>query len=165
LCALFRESFTASAGAGEGRSVAALVDGLIADDPATRRLYVAARDGVPQAAIVFSRMRFGDDPCEAWLLSPVYVAPDAQGQGVGTALIRHGLEALRVAGGHMAVTYGDPAFYARVGFVPVSVDHVPPPHRLSQPQGWQARALEGPAPWPLPGASRCAAAFDDPALW
>lgn len=165
LCALYHHSFAASAGEDEARDVAALVEKLIAEDPDARRLFVATQDGTAKAAIVFSRMRFGDDPAEAWLLSPVAVAPDAQGQGIGTALIRHGLDALRRTGARMAVTYGDPGFYGRVGFVPVSVDHVPPPYRLSQPQGWLAQTLDGPAPWPLPGPARCAAAFDDPALW
>ena len=165
LCALFGDSFAASAGAEEGQTVAALVRTLIAADTETRRVFVAARDEVPKAAIVFSRMRFGDDSPDAWLLSPVCVAPDWQGQGIGTALILHGLDAMRDAGAQLAVTYGDPAFYGRVGFEPVEASDVPPPFPLSQPAGWLAQALDGRARWPLPGPTRCAAAFDDPALW
>ena len=49
-------------------------------------------------------------------LGPVSVRPDQQGAGIGTALIQHGLEQLRVKGAAGCVVLGDPAYYGRFGF-------------------------------------------------
>jgi len=76
-----------------------------------------------------------------------------------------GLDQLRAAGADIAVTYGNPDYYRRVGFAPVTVEHVPPPLPLTLPHGWLAQSLTGEALSPLPGPSRCAAALDDPAYW
>ena len=50
-------------------------------------------------------------------LGPVSVLPERQGTGVGSALIRCGLDRLRDAGASGCVVLGDPAFYGRFGFV------------------------------------------------
>lgn len=53
---------------------------------------------------------------DIWLLSPLGVAPQAQGQGIGSALVA---EAIRRAGQTTApflVLEGDPVFYRRCGF-------------------------------------------------
>ena len=75
------------------------------------------------------------------------------------------LDALRQEGVDIAVTYGDPAFYGRVGFKPVSEADLPAPQPLGQPQGWIAQSLTDAPLTPLRGPARCVAAFDDPALW
>ena len=110
-------------------------------------------------------MTYVGDPRRVFLLSPVAVATAHQGKGVGQRLIAHGLDALRREGVEIAVTYGDPAFYGRVGFVPVSEMDLPAPQPLSQPQGWIAQSLTDAPLTPLLGPARCVAAFDDPALW
>jgi predicted N-acetyltransferase YhbS len=99
------------------------------------------------------------------MMAPVAVAPAHQGQGIGQRLIAHGLDALRQEGVDIAVTYGDPAFYGRVGFAPVAEAVLPAPQPLRQPQGWLAQSLTGAPLTPLCGPVRCVAAFDDPALW
>jgi predicted N-acetyltransferase YhbS len=93
------------------------------------------------------------------------VAKVHQGKGIGQRLINHGLSALRQEGVDIAVTYGDPAFYGRVGFEPVSAADLPAPQPLYQPQGWIAQSLTEAPLTPLSGPARCVAAFDDPALW
>jgi putative acetyltransferase len=50
-------------------------------------------------------------------LAPVAVLPDRQGQGVGGALIRAGIEACRSAGYDFAVVLGHTTYYPRFGFV------------------------------------------------
>lgn len=49
-------------------------------------------------------------------LGPVSVRPDRQGQGIGAALIREGLERLRALGARGCVVLGDPGYYRRFGF-------------------------------------------------
>ncbi len=50
-------------------------------------------------------------------LAPVAVLPDFQSQGIGSKLIRDGLERCRQAGYDAVVVLGDPAYYSRFGFV------------------------------------------------
>jgi putative acetyltransferase len=49
-------------------------------------------------------------------LAPVGVLPEYQKQGIGSRLIREGLEACRDAGYGAVVVLGDPAYYSRFGF-------------------------------------------------
>lgn len=53
-------------------------------------------------------------------LGPMAVLPRLQHQGVGSALVRGGLEALRQQNHHVVVVLGDPKFYSRFGFSPAS---------------------------------------------
>ncbi len=49
-------------------------------------------------------------------LAPVAVAPEFQRQGIGSALIREGLDRCRQAGYEIVVVLGDPRYYSRFGF-------------------------------------------------
>ena len=49
-------------------------------------------------------------------LAPVAVLPEFQRQGIGSALIEHGLEACRNLKIDGVVVLGEPAFYGRFGF-------------------------------------------------
>ena len=70
---------------------------------------------------------------------------------MGQALITHGLEKLTEKGVDIVVTYGAPAFYAKVGFLPLSPETIPPPFDLSQPDGWLGPPLpRSPSPPPRP---------------
>lgn len=54
---------------------------------------------------------------DAWFgLGPVSVAPVYQSAGIGSALIRKGLDQLRVEGAAGCVVLGDPGYYRRFGF-------------------------------------------------
>lgn len=166
ISALFTEVFSASEGPEEGRLVGTLAASLIADTPADDLAVFAAVEGdTILGAVLFSRLRFADDPRKVLLLSPMAVATDRQGSGIGQTLIRHALADLAVKGVDAVVTYGDPAFYGRVGFRPVTADEVPPPLPLSRPEGWIAQALDGGRLAPFKGPSACVAALHDPALW
>jgi putative acetyltransferase len=163
---LFRESFTAAESAEEGALIGDLARRLIAETPAEDlRVFTVWEDGAPVGGIFFTRLVFADDPRTVFMMAPVAVATERQGQGIGQRLIAHGLDALRREGVDIAVTYGDPAFYGKVGFAAVSEADLPAPQPLQQPQGWIAQSLTDAPLTPLPGPSRCVAAFDDPALW
>lgn len=51
-------------------------------------------------------------------LGPLGVLPQFQRQGIGSALVRHGLEALKRKNYAAVVVLGHPVFYLRFGFAP-----------------------------------------------
>jgi putative acetyltransferase len=54
-------------------------------------------------------------------LAPMAVLPDRQRQGIGSALVRRGLEVLRDRGCPFVVVVGHPEYYPRFGFERASV--------------------------------------------
>jgi putative acetyltransferase len=93
------------------------------------------------------------------------VAPERQGQGIGQALLFHALEALRSEGIQIAVTYGDPNFYRRVGFMPMSEDQARAPLPLSLPHGWIGQSLIEEQMPVLKGPSICVSALNRSDVW
>jgi GNAT superfamily N-acetyltransferase len=116
-------------------------------------------------AILFSRLIYTGDTRSVFVLGPVAVATHRQNQGIGQRLISHGIAVLRQEGVELAVTYGDPSFYRRVGFKAISQDDVPAPFPLQHPEGWLGQSLNNAPMTPLKGPSRCVPAFNDPAFW
>jgi len=69
--------------------------------------------------ILFSRVTVANSPAafSGVGLAPVAVLPEFQRQGIGSKLIRDGLERCRQAGYDAVVILGDPAYNSRFGFV------------------------------------------------
>ncbi|WP_439121720.1 GNAT family N-acetyltransferase [Marivita sp.] len=163
---LFKDTFTDSEGAEEGAVIHHLVRDLLNITPKDDlHIYTAHQDDALCACAVFTQMRFADDPRQVFLLSPMAVATAHQGQGVGQKLLTHALKDLKAQGVAVAVTYGDPNFYGRVGFTPVTTQMVPAPQPLSMPEGWIAQSLSDTALTPLPKPALCAPALDHPDYW
>lgn len=80
---------------------------------------LAAKDGVPVAALRMSEIRIGG-VAGAALLGPLVVAPELAGQGYGRALVEDALAAAREAGVRFVVLVGDEPYYGRFGFQPVA---------------------------------------------
>jgi putative acetyltransferase len=80
---------------------------------------VAERDGRVIGHVFCSPVAIEGDPRAGHLggLAPLGVLPDAQGGGAGGALVRAALEASRALGWELLFLLGDPAWYARFGFV------------------------------------------------
>ncbi|MFV1874726.1 GNAT family N-acetyltransferase [Nioella sp.] len=165
IVALFTDSFAASEGAEEGALIGGLVEKMLETPAQELCVYTASDAGRLIGCICFSRLDYPQDPRQVMLLSPVAVATSAQGKGVGQALITHGLNALRAEGIDMAITYGDPAFYGRVGFSALTEEMAPPPLPLSHPEGWIGQSLSGADLSPLKGPSSCVAALNKPDYW
>lgn len=164
--AVFESAFTASEGEKEGALVGALARRLMAETPDPDiRVFTAWDSGALTGSIIFSRLFHAGDDRAVFIMGPVAVASDRQGEGIGQGLIAHGIDALRREGVHIAMTYGDPAFYSRVGFRPVSVSEIPPPLALSHPEGWLAQTLNGSALGPILGPTQCVPALNDPVYW
>ncbi len=162
---LFRDVFTASEGEDEGRVVSELAADLLNSTPEDDLLGVLAVDrDVLAGCILFSRLHYDQDPRQVFLMSPVAVRTDRQKSGIGQRLIGFGLEQLRLHGVDFVVTYGDPAYYGKTGFQPITEAVVRPPMPLSMPQGWIGQSLSGDQT-PIEGPSRCVSAFNRPELW
>jgi predicted N-acetyltransferase YhbS len=161
IAGFFAAVFAASESEAEGRLVGGLARDLILTVQETDIAVLTRREGPELAGcIILTRMTFSEDARMVFLLSPVGVATARQGQGIGTALLRHGLAQMRAAGVDVVMTYGDPAYYGRIGFAQVTADQAAPPHPLRQPEGWQALWLDGEPLRPLRGGAHCAAVFD-----
>ena len=166
IAALIEQVFTESAGPDEGTLVGTLARDLLRTTPSDD-LYVftANEQDVPIAAVMFSRLTFENDTRTVFLLSPMAVATAHQGQKIGQRLISHGLSALTADGVDVVVTYGDPNFYGKLGFAPVSQSIVSPPQPLRLPHGWIAQSLHGKPLTPFSGKAQTVPALDDPAYW
>lgn len=162
---LFGSVFSDSEGQDEGRMIADLVASLISStDAADLEGFISLSDSRVEGAIFFSRLWFPDNRT-GFILSPVAVATRQQGKGVGQQLIRHGLMQLEKKGVDLVFTYGDPAFYGKLGFQPISESVVKAPLNLSYPHGWLAQSLAGLPILPAQGAVRCVEALNDQKYW
>lgn len=165
LQALFEAVFSASEGAEEGRALAALVSELANSIDNDQILCLGAFEHQQLiAAIFFSRLTV-PDPVTIYMLSPVAVRTDQQGKGIGQTLINHGLNELKNRAVDIVVTYGDPAYYSRVGFQPITETRIQAPQPLAMPQGWQAQSLTT-APIPtITSKPTCVPPFNNPSYW
>ena len=98
------------------------------------------------------------------LLGPLAVDPTRQRQGVGSAIVRAGVQAMEKAGASRTYVLGDPAYYGRFGFKPD--DAVAPPYPLPEAwrSAWQSLGLGGDTPPPR-GTLTVPQPWRRPALW
>jgi len=96
---------------------ARLVDAL-RDAGYLRVSLVAEQDGRVVGHILFSDLPIITEagPVPALALAPMAVLPDCQRRGIGSALVRRGLEVCRDQGHRIVVVVGHPRFYPRFGF-------------------------------------------------
>lgn len=163
--ALFFSAFADAEGEAEGKLIANLVRELMSyTDPNDLRGFISGDGKDLVGAIFFSRLIFEENDA-VFMLSPVAVGSKHQKKGVGRALIMYGLQALQREGVDLVVTYGDPAFYGRAGFCPLSEELVKAPYNLSRPEGWLGQSLKGDPIQPLSSRGKCVKAFNNPAYW
>jgi len=119
---------------------------------------VAERDGAIVGHVLFSRMDVEADGAglSGAGLAPVSVVPDSQGQGIGDALIRAGLDALRKQGIAISFVLGHEDYYPRFGYSPDLAARFASP--FAGPH-FMAMMLDSGAAWPLGGRADYAPAF------
>ena len=161
----FFSVFSASEGADEGQAVSELAADLTASiDDISICGFVALEGQHILAAVLFSRLDY-DNKRSVMMLSPMAVATETQGKGVGQALINYALTELKQQQVDVVVSYGDPAFYTKVGFQQVEESTLRSPMPLSMPQGWIAQSL---TQQPIPSFTNkpnCVQQFVNPDLW
>lgn len=79
---------------------------------------VADVDGVVLGHVALSPVEISDGTTGWFGLGPISVMPECQRQGIGTRLMRHALDALRLQEAAGCVLLGDPGYYRRFGFMP-----------------------------------------------
>lgn len=162
---LFTAVFTSSEGEKEGKLVGRLALELAsAIDNEDIIGFGAYENDDLIGAIFFTRLGFAA-PTQAYMLAPVAVGTEHQGKGVGQGLINYGLNQLKSRGVEFVTTYGDPAFYARVGFQTLPESVVQAPLKLSMPQGWLGQSLTGGEIPAINERPTCVKPFNNPVYW
>lgn len=162
----FAGTFAAAEGPKEGALIAVLARDLLAETgPEDIRLFGAEDAGKHTGAAVFTRLTYAEARRVVFLLSPMPVMPGHQRQGIGQALLHHALAALRTEGVDVAITYGYPDYYGRVGFRPIPEGQARAPLPLTLPHGWFGQSLLGDGMPVLRGPSACVPALNRPDVW
>lgn len=133
-----------------GRVVATLVDDLRSSLDSEQGISLVACDGDEVVGHVLFSHNLLDAPrrlVDVQVLSPVGVLPERQRQGVGSALIRHGLEELTDWGVPLVFLEGSPAYYRRLGFSPGRTHRFRRPSLRIPQQAFQVRLLSEYKPW------------------
>ena len=117
IISVFHNSFSASECGSEVALIHRLIEHLLENTPEPDIFIFAAlhHDTVVGCAI-FSRLTYSDDARNVFILSPMAVHPDHQKKGIGQALLRESIAALRKDGIDILMTYGDPNYYGKLGF-------------------------------------------------
>ncbi|MBB6481896.1 GNAT family N-acetyltransferase [Spirochaeta isovalerica] len=162
---MFVKTFTDSEGESEGRLIGDLTyDFMTSTKSEDLYGFVAMDDQKIVGGIFFSRLAF-DNGTRAFIMAPVAVHTDFQGQGIGQKLIRYGLGKLKEEGIEIVVTYGDINFYSKVGFQKITEDIIKAPLKLSYPEGWLAQSLLGNQLHPISGRTYCVEELKKPEYW
>ena len=135
-------------GGEHGDTVVELVDALRRDDPTAVSLVSDEADEVV-GHIMFSRCLL-DAPrrlVDVTSLSPLAVAPEWQRRGIGSALIRRGLQELDERGVPLVFMEGDPRYYSRAGFSPAGEHGFRKPSLRIPDWAFQVIKLSAYEPW------------------
>ena len=113
---------------------------------------------------IFTKCGVVGKSVNAALLGPLAVAPMWQRQGIGSAIVRAGLQRLEDADVNRVYVLGDPGYYGRLGFLPESL--VEPPFSLPAEYdgAWQSQNL-GETTTPCAGKLSVPPQWLQPTLW
>lgn len=126
--------------------------------------FVASEKDQLVGSIIFSRMFFSPG-IQAFILAPVAICTDFQGQGIGQKLIEFGLKTLKENGIELIFTYGDPSFYSKVGFQAIEETQIQAPLKLTFPEGWLAQSLTNGKLPHIKEKPQCIKALSKQAYW
>ena len=106
-----------------------------------------------------------DSSISGYILAPLAVSPEHQKQGIGSNLIKSGIDILTKDGADLLLVYGDPDYYGRFGFKEEIGRIFVPPYPLDYPFGWTGMMLSGTAIPEQTIQFECVAALSNPDLW
>ena len=162
---LFTSVFTASEGESEGKLIGNLSSELATNiDNKEIICFGVYENEILIGSIFFTNLRFNDSIL-VYMLAPVAVNTEYQGKGIGQELINYGINELKKRSINVAVTYGDPAFYSKVGFQALSENIIQAPLKLSMPFGWLGQSLTEEPIQPINEHPVCVKEFNNPVYW
>ena len=86
---------------------------------------VAEQDNTIVGHIMFTPVELcGNSSLKIMGLAPMAVSPDQQKRGIGSQLVREGLNRCRDIGAGAVVVLGHPSYYPRFGFAPASAKNI-----------------------------------------
>jgi len=100
-----------------------------------------------------------------YILAPLAVSPEHQKQGVGSNLIKSGIDMLTKDGAGVLLVYGDPKYYGQFGFKEEIGRTFTPPYPLEYPFGWTGMMLNETVVPEKPIKFGCVSALSKPDLW
>jgi putative acetyltransferase len=134
-------------------------------NPAIKSL-IAEVDGQVIGYVSYSPIFLkSDSGISGYILAPLAVSPELQKQGVGSRLIKSGIDMLSADGVDVLLVYGDSEYYGRFGFMEDIGRSFVPPYPLEYPFGWLGMMLNGTDLPKMPLRFACVQALNDPDLW
>ena len=86
---------------------------------------VAEQDNTIVGHIMFTPVELcGNSSLKIMGLAPMAVTPDQQKRGIGSQLVKEGLDRCRDIGAGAVVVLGHPSYYLRFGFAPASAKNI-----------------------------------------
>ncbi len=160
----------AAFGIAQGKEIAELITGLLADPNAQPVLSLVATGNdrvVGHILFTNARIRHAQRTVSSAILAPLSVHPDWQNQGIGGRLVKQGLEQLREAGVELAFVLGHPGYYSRYGFSAAGIRGFEPMYPIPPENSgaWMVKELHPGVIGQVSGQVICANALDDPKHW
>jgi len=162
---LFTSAFTSSEGEQEGRLIGQLSAKLSEDINNQDIFCFGAFIEKELAGSIFFTQLYFNIKIKVYMLAPMAVSPRHQKKGIGSSLIKFGINEFKNKAIDVIITYGDPLFYSKVGFQKIAEDIIKAPLKLSMPQGWLGQSLKGKSIPVIKNRPSCVKAFDNPAYW
>ena len=158
-----REAFSSS-------KEAELTNDLLADPTAKPFLSLMAFiEGQPAGHILFTAARLLNSPGEVAVsfLAPLAVVPKFQRRGVGSALVKKGLELLSESGVELVFVVGHPGYYPRHGFTQAGElgFDTPYPFPEEHADAWMVCALRPGVLGFVSGRVVCCDTLNKPEIW
>ena len=163
-----RELYLSAFDDGEKELVADLAIGLLDEtsSPETLQLVAEVDRDLVVGHIAFSPVKSKN--CGiliGYILSPLAVDPESQKKGIGSGLVREGMEQLSSQGVDRFFVYGDPEYYSRFNFVSELAKRYIPPYALEYPSGWLAVDLSESEATSKAEEIECVSALGKRELW
>ncbi len=117
----------------QGDEIGQLVQDLFEDETALPILSLIALNGnniVGHILFTTVKVAGASKGIKAQILAPLAVLPEAQGNCVGTLLIKKGLVELKKSGVSLVFVLGHPEYYSRLGFTPAGILGFEAPHPI-----------------------------------
>lgn len=153
-----------------GDNEANLVRQLLQDESAKPFLsFMAIKDNQRVGHILFTKVSLENCSTEisAQILAPLAVIPDYQKQGIGSFLVKKGLQQLKAQGCELVFVLGYPEYYSRFGFQPAGKLGFSAPYPIPEKHSdaWMVMALMPNLIGLVHGQVKCAKSLDKPEYW